>query len=59
MANVLVSVGVVALALCLASWAKYVVNRNSVEEVEAHLMTPVVLTGVLVVVVAAVAIIDT
>lgn len=59
MADVLVWVGVVLLALCLASWAKYVVNRYSVEEREAHLMAPLVLTGLLVVVVAAVSIIDT
>ena len=59
MADVLVWVGVVALALCLASWGKYVVDRNSVEEREAHLKAPLVLTGLLVVVVAAVSILDT
>ena len=58
MADIFVWVGVVVLALCVASWAKYVVNRYSVEEVEAHLMAPLVLTGLLVVVVAAVSILD-
>ena len=59
MADALVWVGVVVLALCISSWAKYVVNRNSIEEREAHLMAPLVLTGLLVVLVVAVSIIGT
>jgi hypothetical protein len=55
--NAVVWGGVVVLGLALASWAKFAIDRNSVDEREAHLVPPVVLTGIFLflVVVAAVA----
>jgi hypothetical protein len=53
MVVVLTWIGIIALAVCVASWAKYVINRNSADEVEARIDRPVILTGIFVVALAA------
>jgi hypothetical protein len=53
---VLVWTGVVLLAVTAAAWAKYVMDRNSVEERTPRIGPPAVLTALLAVVVVAIAV---
>ena len=50
MESALVWGGVVLIGLTLASWAKYVMDRNTAEERTPRIVPPVVLTVLLVVV---------
>ena len=47
---------VVVLALCVMSWGKWVMDRNSDEEVTADIRRPAVLTALLVVLIVAVSV---
>lgn len=58
MVNALTWVGVATLALCVASWAKYAVDRNSVDERDPRLHRPLVWTGVLTVVIVVVSVLS-
>ena len=47
---------VVVLALAVAAWARYVMDRNSEDEVQADIRRPVVLSAVLLLLVVAVSV---
>lgn len=48
----------VVLALCLAAWARYAMERNSLDEVRADIRRPAVLTGLLLILLVAVSIVS-